>query len=93
MVFLPGRVLHLLDCSAEHEPCHHIILQGEHDLPLVSLMHGFEPQNMVLPFGTQLWAIAIYGEEESNVNGMTHTHDLTLTMTHSPWPVTFIHGP
>ena len=30
MVFLPGRFLHLLNCSTELEPCHHIILQGNY---------------------------------------------------------------
>jgi len=29
MVFLPGHFLHLLNCSPEREPCHHIILQGD----------------------------------------------------------------
>ncbi|KAJ7377148.1 hypothetical protein OS493_030745 [Desmophyllum pertusum] len=29
MVFLPGHFLHLLNCSTEREPCHHIILQGD----------------------------------------------------------------
>ena len=29
MVFLPGRFMHLLNCSTEREPCHHIILQGK----------------------------------------------------------------
>ncbi|CAH3115558.1 unnamed protein product [Porites lobata] len=29
MVFLPGRFMHLLNCSPEREPCHHIILQGD----------------------------------------------------------------
>ncbi|XP_020618690.1 protein pigeon-like isoform X2 [Orbicella faveolata] len=29
MVFLPGCFLHLLNCSTELEPCHHIILQGD----------------------------------------------------------------
>lgn len=28
MVFLPGHLLHLLNCSPERQPCHHIILQG-----------------------------------------------------------------
>lgn len=28
MVYLPGHFLHLLNCSTELEPCHHIILQG-----------------------------------------------------------------
>ncbi|XP_078370920.1 protein pigeon-like isoform X2 [Oculina patagonica] len=29
MVYLPGHFLHLLNCSTELEPCHHIILQGD----------------------------------------------------------------
>ncbi|XP_074619481.1 gamma-secretase-activating protein-like isoform X2 [Acropora palmata] len=29
MVFLPGHFMHLLNCSPERQPCHHIILQGD----------------------------------------------------------------
>lgn len=32
MVYIPGVVLQLVDCGAQHEPCHHIALL-ENDSP------------------------------------------------------------
>jgi len=36
LVLLPGYAMHLLDGNAEHEPCHHIILQGKYTVTMVT---------------------------------------------------------
>ncbi|XP_031567235.1 protein pigeon-like isoform X3 [Actinia tenebrosa] len=46
LVLLPGYALHLLNGNAEHEPCHHIILQGD-EIPKFSVQ-GPEDQPPLL---------------------------------------------
>ncbi|XP_032223008.2 gamma-secretase-activating protein isoform X1 [Nematostella vectensis] len=47
MVLLPGYALHLLNGNAEHEPCHHVILQDE-AIPRFSVKGSRDPAPLLL---------------------------------------------